>query len=52
MDTVESKDEWTKVRCMVDSGANDIVMPPEELPQITARESKGSRLGWSYRVAN
>ena len=52
MNTVESKDGWTKVRFMVDSGANDTVMPPEELPEIPTRESRGSRLGWSYRVAN
>ena len=34
------------------TGANGTVIPPEELPEVPTRESKGSRLGWSYRVAN
>ena len=49
---MESKDGWTNIKFMVDSGANDIVIPPEELPEVPIQESKGSRMGWSYRVAN
>ena len=26
--------------------------PPEELPDVPIQESKGSKMGWSYRVAN
>ena len=52
MNTVESKDGRTKVRFMVDSGANYIVITPETFPHIPTRESTCSRLGWSYRVAN
>ena len=43
MNTVESKDGWTKLRFRVGSGAHDFVMPPEERPQIPTRESKRSR---------
>ena len=37
MNAVESEDGWSEVRFMVDSGANDTVIPPEELPQIPSR---------------
>ena len=52
MNSVESKDGWTKIEFMVDSGANDTVIPPGELPEVPIKESRGSRLGWAYRVAN
>ena len=37
---------------MMDSGATDTVMPADELEEVPVEESTGSRLGWSYRVAN
>ena len=52
VNSMENKDGWTKIKFMVDSGANDTVIPPEELPEVPIQESKGSKLGWSYRVAN
>ena len=52
VNSVENKDGWMKIKFMVDSGANDIVIPPEELPEVPTRESAGSKMGWGYRVAN
>ena len=37
---------------MVDSGANGLVIRIEELLDVPIQESKGSKLGWSNRVAN
>ena len=37
---------------MVDGGANDTVMQPDELPDVQIKDSKGCRLGWAHRVAN
>ena len=52
VNSVKSKDGWTQIEIMVDSGANDTVIPPDALPDIPTRESKGPRLGWAYRIAN
>ena len=50
--TITGAEEWIEVEFMMDSGATDTVMPADELEEVPVEESTGSRLGWSYRVAN
>merc|ERR1712026_473795 len=44
--------EWRKVRFCLDSGAGEIVMAEEDLPEVETKESWGSKHGQSYEVAN
>ena len=50
--TITGAEGWIEVEFMMDSGATDTVMPADELEEVPVEESTGSRLGWSYRVAN
>ena len=43
---------WKKVRFCLDSGAGEIVMSEEDLPEVETKESWGSKHGQSYEVAN
>merc|ERR1712026_313924 len=43
---------WKKVRFCLDSGAGQIVMAEEDLPEVETKESWGSKHGQSYEVAN
>ena len=43
---------WKKVQFCLDSGAGEIVMAEDDLPEIETKESWGSRHGQSYEVAN
>ena len=43
---------WKKLRFCLDSGAGEIVMAEEDLPEVETSESWGSRHGQSYEVAN
>ena len=43
---------WRKLRLCLDSGAGEIVMAEDDLPEIETAESLGSKHGQSYEVAN
>ena len=43
---------WKKLRFCLDSGAGEIVMSEDDLPEVETKESWGSRHGQSYEVAN
>jgi hypothetical protein len=43
---------WRKVKGVMDSGATESVAPPSMCPNYKIQESKGSREGQSYAVAN
>ena len=47
-----SKTEWKKIRFCLDSGAGEIVMAEDDLPEVETTESWGSKHGQSYEVAN
>ena len=43
---------WKKLRFCLDSGAGEIVIAEDDLPEVETKESWGSRHGQSYDVAN
>merc|ERR1712079_961139 len=43
---------WKKISFCLDSGAGEIVMSEEDLPEVKTEESWGSRHGQAYEVAN
>ena len=43
---------WKKLRFCLDSGAGEIVMAEDDLPEVETQESWGSKHGQSYEVAN
>ena len=47
-----TKEDWIKLRFMVDSGSHDIVVKKEELPNVELKPSRASKLGAAYRVAD
>ena len=50
VNSVENKDGWMKIKFMVDSGANDTVIPLEELPDVPHTGVKGIKVGMELQI--
>ena len=47
-----NRQNWVKVKSIVDSGASAPVAPPSMLPNVTVRESPGSKRGQKFSSAS